>query len=60
MKFNWPRYFGLVMLLTVSLPGLWWRAAHSELTDSPKTTFLLIWTVFNIFLICWDQVKGKE
>ena len=59
MTFNVLRFFGLAMLLTISLPGLWWRMAHSDLLDTPKTTFVFIWTIFNISLVCWDFDKRK-
>lgn len=60
MKFNPARFFGLLMLLTMSLPGLWWRAAHPELLDTTKTMFLFWWTIFNIFLISWDYGKNRD
>lgn len=54
MKFQFLRFLGLVMLLTVSLPALWWRLAHGWF-EGGKTTTVLLWTVLNIALVCWEK-----
>ncbi len=58
MKFRFLRFSGLVMLLTISLPALWWRMAHGWFGEgnegNTKTNIVLIWTVVNIALVCFE------